>query len=96
MLIFLAFYRILLYLFMNAWLKRNNGPDEIVKIIADVKSKNAFLSYELSLAYEEYYLGNILFDKDGYWIYDGKILTIKEQEQIAKFIMNNMEVLLNT
>lgn len=81
---------------MNAWLKRNKGPDEVVKIIADVNNKNAFLSYNLFLAYEKDNLGRILFDENGYWIYDGEILTINEQEQIAKFIMHNMEVLLNT
>jgi hypothetical protein len=34
------------------------------------------------------YLGRILFDSEGYWIYDGSILTIAEQEHLAKFIID--------
>ena len=38
-------------------------------------------------------LGRILFDAKGYWIYDGQVLSIAEQEQVAKFIMNYVEVI---
>ncbi|CAM3959459.1 hypothetical protein MUGA111182_19460 [Mucilaginibacter galii] len=32
--------------------------------------------------------GRILFDTNGYWIYDGSHLDISEQEQLAAFIAN--------
>jgi len=34
------------------------------------------------------YRGQILFDGNGYWIYDGNQIGIPEQEQIAEFILN--------
>ena len=73
-----------------AWLKRKSGPDEVVRIILDLDNKDAVLSYLLYTAYDEQpeYLGRILFDVKGYWIYDGQTLTISEQEQVAKFIIN--------
>jgi hypothetical protein len=81
---------------MNAWIKRKNGPDEVVQIIPDVESNAAVLSYELQFAYEQGYLGRILFDAEGYWIYDGESLTIAEQEQLAKFIIHHTEVIWNS
>jgi len=38
------------------------------------------------------YLGRILFDQDGHWIYDGEAFTPNEQEQLAAFIINHQEV----
>ena len=78
---------------MNAWLKRKNGPDEVVSVISDVDCPDVALVYDLYTAYENEYLGRILFDEQGYWIYDGNELTIVEQEQLGKFIQYNMEVL---
>jgi hypothetical protein len=78
---------------MNAWLKRKSGPDEVVSVIPDIECKDAALVYDLYSAYEMDYLGRILFDDQGYWIYDGELLTIAEQEQLGKFIQHNMEVL---
>jgi hypothetical protein len=77
----------------RAWIKRMNQPDEVVRIILDLDSKDAALCYLLYTAYEKdpYYFGRILFDLQGYWIYDGDILTIAEQEQIARFIINYVE-----
>ena len=79
----------------RAWVKRKNGPDEVVRILLDVKSRDAVLCYQLYTAYDENpdYLGRILFDAQGYWIYDGNVLEIAEQEQVAKFITNYQEVL---
>lgn len=79
----------------KAWVKRKNGPDEVVRIILDLKSKDAELCYQLFTAYDEKpdYMGRILFDAQGFWIYDGEILTIAEQEQLAKFIMNYVEAI---
>ncbi|WP_259065029.1 hypothetical protein HDF24_00355 [Mucilaginibacter sp. X4EP1] len=34
------------------------------------------------------YLGRILFDDDGNWIYDGDTISIMEQEQLANFLIN--------
>ncbi|MGY4536139.1 hypothetical protein ACVW0P_000533 [Mucilaginibacter sp. UYNi724] len=77
----------------RAWVKRKNGPDEVVRIILDLESRDAALCYLLYTAYhkEPDYLGRILFDIEGYWIYDGETLTINEQEQVAKFIINYVE-----
>ncbi|MDN3584859.1 hypothetical protein [Mucilaginibacter flavus] len=77
----------------KAWIKRRNGPDEVVRVIPDLKTNEAVLSYELYIAYENDpdYLGRILFDAKGYWIYDGEVLTIAEQEQLARFIINYVE-----
>jgi hypothetical protein len=78
---------------MNAWIKRKSGPDEIISVIADVQCTDAALVYNLYTAFEEAYLGRILFDNEGYWIYDGDELTVAEQEQLGKWIQYNMEVL---
>lgn len=79
----------------KAWVKRKNGPDEVVCVILDVESKDAELCYQLFTAFDDNpdYLGRILFDAKGYWIYDGETLTIAEQEQLAKFIVNYEVVL---
>lgn len=78
---------------MNAWLKRNKQPDEVIRVVIDAENKDATLVYQLYKAYEAEYLGRILFDPEGYWIYDGDLLTVDEQEQLGKFIQFNMEVL---
>ena len=82
---------------MNAWLKRRKGPDEVVQIIQDTECRDAVLVYQVYAAFEAEpdYLGRILFDAQGYWIYDGEILTITEQEQLARFIEHNMEIIWN-
>ncbi|MBB5394772.1 hypothetical protein [Mucilaginibacter sp. AK015] len=78
---------------MNAWIKRKNGPDEVIKVIQDIKCTDASLVYNLFTAFDDISLGRILFDQDGYWIYDGEQLAVIEQEQLGKFIVHNMEVL---
>jgi len=80
---------------VRAWLKRVQGPDEVVRILLDLECKDAVLAYLIYTAYDEEpdYLGRILFDAQGYWIYDGQILSINEQEQLAKFIVNYQESL---
>ena len=74
----------------NAWVKRNYGPDEIVRILPDCESEGQVPGYSLYTAFDEKpdFLGRILFDRQGYWIYDGEILTIAEQEQLARFIIS--------
>jgi hypothetical protein len=69
----------------RAWVKRKNGPDEIVRIVLDLENKDAKLCYQLFTAYDEEpdYLGRILFDVQGFWIYDGDLFTVAEQEQVA-------------
>jgi hypothetical protein len=78
----------------RAWVKRKNGPDEVIRIVLDLESKDAELCYRLFTAYDEKpdYMGRILFDAQGFWIYDGDVLTVAEQEQVAKFIINYVEV----
>lgn len=88
----------------NAWVKRRSGPDEIVRVVPEMESEGKMLIYKLYVAYgtlgvelpdgqNSDYLGRILFDAQGYWIYDGEILTITEQEQLARFIINYVETL---
>jgi len=80
------------YLFKEAkaWVKRKHGPDEVVKIMP--LTNGDIIAYELYVAYDTPdYLGRILFDTQGYWIYDGNIFTIAEQEQLARFICNYVE-----
>jgi hypothetical protein len=74
----------------KAWIKRSKSDDEIVRVIPAIDNDGPVLSYELFTAYEEHpdNLGRILFDAQGYWIYDGNVLTVTEQEQLAKFIIN--------
>jgi len=74
----------------NVWLKRKDGPGEIVRVVLDAGIGNKVIAYNLYHAFEDDpgYLGRILFDSEGYWIYDGSILTIAEQEHLAKFIID--------
>lgn len=78
---------------MNAWIKRKNKPDEVVNVVPDEPCADATLIYNLYTAFEADFLGRILFDKQGYRIYDGNELTLAEQEQLGKFIQYDMEVL---
>jgi len=77
----------------NAWVKRKAGPDEVIRIVPDVGGEKIVI-YNLYVAYGgNDYLGRILFDQQGYWIYDGDIFSVVEQEQLAKFIINHEEIL---
>jgi hypothetical protein len=71
----------------KAWIKMDKRPDEIIRIVPSDEG------YELFAAYvpDQENIGRILFDLEGYWIYDGEVLTVDEQEQVAKFIMNYPE-----
>jgi hypothetical protein len=77
----------------KAWIKRKNGPDEVVRVVPEIENAGAVIIYELYTAYDDTpdYLGRILFDREGYWIYDGDTLAIAEQEQLARFIINYVE-----
>jgi hypothetical protein len=78
----------LLTIEIKAWLKHPDGTSDVIRILPDPDGPAA-RCYLLFIAYEAYpgELGRILFDEDGYWIYDGNELTIDQQEQIAKLIM---------
>lgn len=73
----------------KAWIRRKTGRDEILRL--ELENTPTGASYTLFPAYEpnENDLGRILFDQDANWIYDGDILTIAEQEQVAKFILKH-------
>ena len=77
---------------MNAWIKRKYGYDEVISILVDEKCPDATLVFNLYIAFVDNYLGRILFDKEGYWIYDGEELTVTEQEQVGKFICHHMQL----
>jgi len=45
--------------------------------------------YQLYDALEGRYIGRILFDADDNWIYDGSVLDVYEQEEVAGLISGN-------
>ena len=73
----------------KVWIKRKDAPGEVVRVIPDMESNDRVTAYQLYTAFEQNpdYLGQILFDADGYWIYDGEVLSVGEQEQVARFIL---------
>lgn len=73
----------------NIWLKRRAEQDTILKIIPDNPSDKIIPNYALFTAFDDQpqYMGCILFDCNGYWIYDGNELSVNEQEQVAQFIL---------
>ena len=76
----------------KAWVKRKDCPDEVVRIIPAIKNEGRVTSYELFVAYDyPEYLGRILFDENGFWIYDGVVFNVQEQEQLAAFIIGYKE-----
>ncbi len=77
----------------KAWIKRQIGPDEVVTVVPGDEHNGMVMNYELYTTYTQSpdYLGQILFDVQGYWIYDGELLSVAEQEQVAKFIINYVE-----
>lgn len=77
----------------KAFVKRRNGPDEVIRVMPDLLYKKAAQCYRLYTAFEENPddLGCILFDDQGFWIYDGNLLSVAEQEQLADFIINYVE-----
>lgn len=78
----------------KAWVRRTGEPDEVIQIVPGTSSA-AGMSYDLYTAFEKTpdYLGRILFDSNGYWIYDGEAISVDEQEQLAKFIINYVDTL---
>ena len=77
----------------KAFVKRKDGPDEVIRVVPDHPDRDASQCYQLYTAFDEMpdNLGRILFDEQGYWIYDGDQLSIAEQEQLADFIINYVE-----
>jgi hypothetical protein len=82
----------------NKWLKRKDGSTLMIRVVpnfsqGDGAEDHGILEY---LLYEEDfrglnallppYLGRILFDNEHNWIYDGGVLTVFEEEQVADFI----------
>jgi len=77
-----------------AWVKSGPESHEVVQIVPEKVQGGKVFAYGLYTAYQldPAHLGRILFDLNGFWIYDGEVLTIMEQEQVAKFIINYVEV----
>src|SRR4051812_18775706 len=73
----------------KVWIKGKNGTSEIIHVMLDHYVGTKVIAYNLYNAFDEHaaYLGRILFDLNGYWIYDGSVMSIDEQEQLAKFII---------
>lgn len=71
------------------WLKRRAGEEAILRVVPDNHAAGFIPNYALFSAFEEQpaYMGAILFDSQGYWIYDGNELSVAEQEQVAEFIL---------
>jgi hypothetical protein len=76
----------------KAWLKRYDGSGEVIRVVP-AYAPIGHQCYELYPAYEncEGHIGRVLFDVQGYWIYDGSDLDIAEQEQVAAFIIHYVE-----
>jgi hypothetical protein len=76
----------------RAWLNREDGSAEVIKVTPG-PAPAGHQCYQLSTAFEQTgeNLGSILFDTEGYWIYDGNELQVREQEQVAAFIINYVE-----
>jgi len=51
-----------------------------ISVIHDIQCGDAALVYNLYTTFEAGFLGHILFDDQGYWIYDGNDLTVAGQE----------------
>jgi len=47
--------------------------------------------YDLYDVFREVGIGRILFDADDHWIYDGDVLTVDEQEDVAGFISGHQK-----
>lgn len=75
---------------VNVWVKQKAGPDKIMQVIPSPEDAGTVNVYHLYSAFDRSpdFMGSVLFDKEGYWIYDGDVLTIDEQEQVARFIIN--------
>jgi len=84
-----------LYNEARVYLKRKGMPDVVVKIAPEINHhQRRRLCYELYAAFNNPdYLGRILFDENGYWIYDGDDFSVDEQELIARFIINYEETM---
>lgn len=70
------------------------GAERWVRILPDEGE-----GYQLYDLLAEHSVGRLLFDADDNWIYDGGILAIEEQEDIAGFVTGNhkeMEELLKS
>lgn len=76
----------------KVWVKRKNRKDEILRVVPDFDDSKVIFTYRLYYAFaagNNCDLGCILFDLQGYWIYDGDVLSIEEQEQVGRFIINH-------
>jgi hypothetical protein len=73
----------------KAWVRHNSSASRIIQVVP-VAVKGNGQCYELytDIPYCPDYLGRILFDEEGYWIYDGNELSVVEQEQLGQFIIN--------
>ena len=76
----------------KAWLGGRNGQGEVIRVVPSYAPVGQ-QCYELYTSFEQVTenLGRILFDNNGYWIYDGYHLQVAEQKQIASFIIHYME-----
>jgi hypothetical protein len=76
----------------KAWLNRHNGSSEVIRVVQS-SAPLGHQCYELYTAFDQAgeNLGRILFDSRGYWIYDGNDLDVREQEQVAGFIIGYVE-----
>jgi len=104
MLIFLAFSISFLHFFLHICFMKSQLFPEITKTAKTSTGRwvrifpNDGEGYHLYDALEDKWIGRILVDEDDNWIYDGQVLNIPEQEDMAGFITGNrkeMEELLS-
>jgi len=60
------------------------GTERWVRIMPDKGD-----GYQLYDALQDRLIGRILFDADDNWIYDGEVLNLDEQDEVAGFISGN-------
>ena len=70
----------------KAWVKPKNGPGVIIRVMPDMENDGTVLSYHAihpPLDPNPDYLGRILFDAQGYWIYDGELLILVTEQELT-------------
>lgn len=104
MLIFLAFPVSFLHFFLHICFMKSQLFPEITKTAKTDTGRRVRIfpndgeGYHLYDALEDKWIGRILVDEQDNWIYDGEVLNIAEQEDLAGFITGNrkeMEELLS-
>jgi hypothetical protein len=97
MLIFLAFYSSFLQFFIHICFMKNQLYDNLPKSLKISSNRWVQIHSDQGSGYlvydpiAELEVGRILFDDEGHWIYDGDILLVEEQEEVAGAITGHQK-----